>query len=133
MGLSYSELLEVLHPKEIERQEGNDSTFPISHRAKIYRFTGSIHTKSRAKLRHPELKEEDWKDFHNKVENHLNTIPKHEKHSGEYLFYSKSKDFGYVAHVNHNDRRVHVISDLPKKRANPQPGTSKVLVEIFLQ
>lgn len=123
MSIKYKNLLEIL----------NESQFPDFHRGKIYSFVGTGHTKTQSELRHKDLTSDDWKDLHSKVEDHLHTIPKTEKKDGEYLFYSKSKDIGYVAHVNHKERKVHVITVLPKNRSNPKPGTSKVLVEIFLQ
>lgn len=124
--ITYEKLIESI-------SDETDSPFPIVHRPGIHKFIAANHTRARANLRHPDMKAEDWKDLHKRVENHLNSIPKSEKKNGEHLFYSKSKNIGYVAHVNHDSKTVHIMTVLPKNKSNPKPGTEKTLVETFVE
>lgn len=84
----------------------------------------SIHAASQAKDRRPEMSEDDWKKLHRSV---IAAIPK--KANGDYLFYSKSQQQGYVASVSAKKKRIRIITVLPKKRSNAKPGTNRLVVE----
>lgn len=117
---------------QVDIDETVDSTLPVLHTNKTHKFTASIHARNQAEDRHPEYTSNQWKDFHSKVEAHLNTLNRNEKKGGPHLFYSKSHDVGYVASVDHKKRSVHVITVLPKGKSQEKLGTTKYLVEIFV-
>lgn len=109
-----------------------NSSLPLSYTPAIYKFVPTFHAKARAHQHHPDIKTPEWQDLHQKVENHLNSIEKKDKKDGEHLFYSKSKNIGYVAAVNHKDKLVKIITVLQKNHQNTKEGTAKHLVESIL-
>jgi len=77
--------------------------------------------------RRPDMEVDDWKKLHRRVADYLQKSTK--KQSGEYLFYSKSLQQGYVAVVAYNTKTVKIITVLPRGRSNPDSNTTKIIVE----
>ena len=87
----------------------------------------SIHAAARSYERRPDMEVDDWKKLHRRVADYLQKSTK--KQSGEYLFYSKSLQQGYVAVVAYNTKTVKIITVLPRGRSNPDSNTTKIIVE----
>ena len=86
----------------------------------------TAHSGAQALMRVPEYDLDDWKLIHLRMMDHIlnNTIA-----SGHYLFYSKSLEQGYVVDINVDNKKIKIVTILPKRRNNPKPGTEKILVE----
>ena len=87
----------------------------------------SIHSAAQAYDRRPGFEEDDWKSLHRKVVKHLNQ--ERMKKNGDYLFYSKSMQQGYVCMVSYSNKMIKLITVIPKGRSRPKDRTTKVVVE----
>lgn len=114
--------------KDDEKSNAGSSKFKY-FKNRGWEIDPSIHAASQAKDRRPEMSVDDWKKLHRSV---IAALPKKPK-GGDYLFYSKKQEQGYVASVNAKKRRIRVITVLPKGKHNPKGGagggTNLMMVE----
>lgn len=104
----------------------SDSNIFFKFSYKDWEFEATVHAAAQEFDRRPDMKESDWKDFHKKVYDKLETM---QKKNGEFIFFSKKYQQAYVAAVNFNNNSVRVITILPKGRSNPKPGTVRFIIE----
>lgn len=90
-------------------------------------FDVSVHAAAQAYDRRPDLEFDDWKKLHRNAVTGL--MKDKSAKTGDYIFFSKSLDQGYVAHVDVKRKAFKIITVLPKGRKNPMPGTSVLMVE----
>lgn len=109
--------------KDDERQNARNSSINFVFKVQGWEIQPTIHAASQQSIRRPDLDQEDWKRLHRNV---IHGAPKNIK-TGEYLFFSRSFDQGYVA--AYNRKRLRIVTVLPKGRGNPKDGTTKILVE----
>lgn len=112
--------------KDDEKENANKSKFKL-YKDRGWTFDPSIHASSQAQDRHPNTSYDDWKKVHRNVVDGIKKL-KGAK-NGDYLFFSKSADVGYVASVNFSRKVVRIVTVLPKSRGNAKPGTEKIMVE----
>lgn len=86
----------------------------------------TIHSAARAFERRPDMEYEDWKKIHRRVIEWINKNKKTMKF-GDHLFYSRSAQQGYVVAISGS--KLRIVTVLPRKRSNVQPGTERIVVE----
>lgn len=90
-----------------------------------YDIVPSVHAAAQAFDRRPDFTFDDWKKIHRSAIDVFNK----NKVDGDYIFFSKSLDQGYVANMSGRSKTMRIITVLPKGRKNPMPGTKQVMVE----
>lgn len=109
--------------KDDEKANAKNAAINFVFKVNGWEFSPSIHAASQQYIRRPDMSQDDWKRMHRNV---IHGAPKGMK-NGEYLFFSKSFDQGYV--VVYNNRKVRIVTVLPKSKGHAKDGTTKVIVE----
>jgi hypothetical protein len=85
----------------------------------------SVHAAAQAFDRRPDFEYDDWMKLHQRA---IDSFSKN-KVDGEYIYFSKSLDQGYVVAMSGRAKSMRIITVLPKGRSNPKPGTKQMMVE----
>lgn len=132
--MNFTEYLEESYagpiPRDEERELARKSNLGLD-RHKIGRWTvwARTHAAARAYQRLPNVTNQQWNDFTQKVLDKVSTFDKL-KMEKEFLFHSKSMDLGYVAAVDPRNDEVRIISVLEKgKTAIRKPGTTWIQLQ----
>lgn len=104
----------------------SDSNLFFHYPYKGWKFAATIHAAAQEFDRRPDMDEENWKDFHRRV---YDKIQKMKPINGEFIFFSKKYQQGYVAAVDFEINSVRVITVLPKGKSRPKPGTIRMIIE----
>jgi len=121
--------------KEYEIKNAKLSAFgDYTDRSNDIVIKATVHSKSQAKDRRPEYTKSDWEKLHKKVTQKIDDDGLYD--DGYKLFYSKSMQQAYIAHLKFNDRNntlnLSVITVLPKGKNNPQGGNSSSTTDLEL-
>lgn len=106
----------------------NAKKSPIFQKTQYRGWTiqSTVHAASQARDRRGEFKFDDWKTLHR---NAIHGIEREKPQNGEHVIFSKSKEQGYVVHVDNQKKHMRIITTLPKGKHNPKPGTGHLVVE----
>jgi len=107
--------------KEAERQNALKSNVKNIQIGTVF-VSITTHAASQAVVRRSDLEPKDWEIIFKRCINDIKN-----RGNGYYLYYSKSYEQGIIVFWNHST--IAVITILPKGRANPKPGTDKIIIE----
>lgn len=87
----------------------------------------TIHACAQAHLRRPDFDINDWKIIHSRMMAYI--INNVGQIKGDYVFFSKSLNQGYVVEIINSKKRINIVTVLPKGRSQPKNNTEKVIIE----
>ena len=95
-----------------------------SHNSNGIHVKVRIHPASQAQQRRPDLNHDHWKEIMHHATNTIKNKP-----AGHYLTYSKKHQQGFVHEWYPKEKKMELITVLPKGRNNAKSGTQRHMVE----
>lgn len=87
----------------------------------------NTHPAAQAADRRPEFSTDDWNKLHDKS---VAAIHKHGVPSGYHVMFSRHMDQGYVTHVDHESKKLNIVTVLPRGKYRPtKEGDGRVIFE----
>ena len=115
--------------KDEEREIAAISSFNKKLSFRGWTFNPTIHASAQAHDRRSDYTLNHWKQLHLRVWEKVDELATKNGKSGDYLFYSKSLEQGYVAAVDFRKKEIRIVTVLPKGRNKAKDGTTFKMME----